>query len=718
MNSADALTLSEAAALVARATVVLSLTWLGARIAMRRSASTRHAVWAAGFIAALALPLAARAVPDWSLAVLPASPIERAAVDEQFNRTVAPPRATHSLPSINVRATQSAPSHSTMTADASEGRWPAGMTTTGWVLLAWSVVGAALLLRYLVSLVAVFALTRRAEAVCEPRWRDELDVTAAALGLAREPRLVMTDSVTVPFTCGFLRPTLVVPSSALAWTDERIRVVLLHELAHVARRDCLVQAVVQTVCAVYWFHPLAWLGARHLRAERERACDDLVLAAGTRSAAYAEHLLDIARAATGTPRMAIAALAMARPSELEGRLLAILDRGRDRARAERGLLWKVAVLSAIVVLPLANVQLVARAVVPEPLVADAGPHGGTAVPADASATPTPTQTPSPSPTPSPAPSVGAAGGVSVGIAHGISRGIGSGVSGGVASGVAGGVAGGVATWMAGVDGEQDAPPPRPRREEGATARPIPPAVLQGLTEALKDSDAEVRKQAMQALARIHAPGMYDVIALALKDADPEVREQAAFALSQMGDQRAVPALVTSLKDTDADVRQQAAFALSQLRSTEAVPALSAALKDSDDDVREQALFALSQIRDASAVPAIMAALTDKADSVREQAAFALSQIGDSKAVPALVAALKDKEPSVRQQAAFALSQIGDESALEGLTAALKDADAEVRQQAVFALSQIAEGNRHNRYQLQGAPVLAPPPNPQPPPPKQ
>ena len=63
MISADALTLSEAAALVARATIVLSLTWLGARVAMRRSASTRHAVWAAGFIAALALPFAARAVP-------------------------------------------------------------------------------------------------------------------------------------------------------------------------------------------------------------------------------------------------------------------------------------------------------------------------------------------------------------------------------------------------------------------------------------------------------------------------------------------------------------------------------------------------------------------------------------------------------------------------------------------------------------------------------
>ena len=305
MITVDALTLSEAAALVARATVVLSLTWLATRLATRRSASTRHAVWAAGFIAALALPFAARAVPGWSLAVLPAVTVDRPAPIAE--RLAVPPPVSHSAPSINVRAAHAASQASSPTPDAQDASWFAGITATGWVLLAWSVIGLALLLRYVMSLVAVFALTRRAEAVTDSRWRDALDVTTAALALTREPRLVMTDRVSVPFTCGFMRPTLVVPTSALSWSDDRIRVVLLHELAHVARRDCLVQAVVQAACAIYWFHPLAWFGARHLRAERERACDDLVLAAGTRSAAYAEHLLDIARAATGAPRIAVGA---------------------------------------------------------------------------------------------------------------------------------------------------------------------------------------------------------------------------------------------------------------------------------------------------------------------------------------------------------------------------------------------------------------------------
>ena len=197
------------------------------------------------------------------------------------------------------------------------------------------------------SLLAVRWMTRQAQPCTNRRWRDALDVASAMLGLADAQTLAST-RVSVPFTCGLMRPVLVVPPSALDWDDERIHVVLLHELAHVVRRDCLLQAVSHVVCALYWFNPLAWLGARHLRAERERACDNLVLASGTAGAAYAQHLLDIARAATvdARPRLASAALAMARPSELEGRLLAILDPRRSRARAPHGVLWQVACLAS------------------------------------------------------------------------------------------------------------------------------------------------------------------------------------------------------------------------------------------------------------------------------------------------------------------------------------------------------------------------------------
>ena len=80
------------------------------------------------------------------------------------------------------------------------------------------------------------------------------------------------------------------------WPTDRRRDVLLHELAHVKRLDCLTQALAQVACALYWFNPRHGSRARRMRVERERACDDLVLGAGTRASDYAGHLLEMAQA--------------------------------------------------------------------------------------------------------------------------------------------------------------------------------------------------------------------------------------------------------------------------------------------------------------------------------------------------------------------------------------------------------------------------------------
>jgi Tol biopolymer transport system component len=161
-------------------------------------------------------------------------------------------------------------------------------------------------------------------------------------------------------TWGLRHPTILLPTDAASWPEERRRVVLLHELAHIQRADCLTQLLAQTACALYWFNPLTWLAARQLRVERERACDDRVLIAGARASEYAQHLLEIARGARRASCASLAAVAMARPSQLEGRLLAVLDGNRSRRAVSR-----LAALVAVVggcgaVLPLAALEAAAR----------------------------------------------------------------------------------------------------------------------------------------------------------------------------------------------------------------------------------------------------------------------------------------------------------------------------------------------------------------------
>ena len=110
-----------------------------------------------------------------------------------------------------------------------------------------------------------------------------------------------------------------------------------------------------TACAVYWIHPGVWWIARRLRVERELACDDRVLRAGTHAREYAGHLLELAYTLGGNRAPALV-VSMARPRQVEGRMLAVLDAARNRrAPAFRSRLAGVAIAAALLV-PLAAAE--------------------------------------------------------------------------------------------------------------------------------------------------------------------------------------------------------------------------------------------------------------------------------------------------------------------------------------------------------------------------
>lgn len=171
-------------------------------------------------------------------------------------------------------------------------------------------------------------------------------------------------SCTMPMTYGIWRPMILLPQASLQWPPQRLQMVLLHELAHVKRRDCLWQLLAHLVTSLHWFNPLAWLAASRLRNHRELACDDAVLNSGVRASDYAQTLLDLS---TGGRRHALehcAGLAMARPHRLAVRVEGITDERRSRLAVSRWASRLVGCGACLMTIPLG---LMAQAVHLSPL---------------------------------------------------------------------------------------------------------------------------------------------------------------------------------------------------------------------------------------------------------------------------------------------------------------------------------------------------------------
>lgn len=158
--------------------------------------------------------------------------------------------------------------------------------------------------------------------------------------------LISSDAI-MPMTWGVLRPVIVLPQSFAAWSDERLRLVIEHELAHIERRDALAHLACSLAACCLWFHPLVWITQRRLAQLRESACDDHVLQHSEQLPAdYADELIQTITALRNeghalalAPALAIGMASMA-ARELKARLAAILDSNHDRSTLSvRGRWW-------------------------------------------------------------------------------------------------------------------------------------------------------------------------------------------------------------------------------------------------------------------------------------------------------------------------------------------------------------------------------------------
>ena len=312
---------------------IVGAAWLLAILLRRRSAAMRHLIWTSVFAALLALPILSVSLPPLPVPVavplFPADAVFRTAASE--------------LPAIATTHTQPPASRQAPLRHRDWGEW---------ILWLWAAGAAASLAQMLGTSAVILRLRRAAPAF------PGMDAAplARALGIRRRVDLLQTPSGSMPMVCGLFRPAVLLPAGAGQWTPERRRVVLLHELAHVRRGDLAAHLIARTALSIHWYNPLAWTAWRQFLKERERATDDLVLNAGARPSDYAGHLLEIARTLQAPPALGSAALAMARCSQLEGRLLAILDSSADRHPPARASITFAVVLAVAAVAPFAAVR--------------------------------------------------------------------------------------------------------------------------------------------------------------------------------------------------------------------------------------------------------------------------------------------------------------------------------------------------------------------------
>ena len=323
-----------------KSTVILSIAWLGGALLRRRSAASRHLWWCGAVASLAALPLFMALLPDLRVPVAAPALVDALAT---FRADAAMPAAAGGSAAgpVAVPARQ---------ALARNWSWRE-IALAVWLL---GTVGS--LLRLTIAHFALVRLRRRARLLDDAAWRALLVDAAAQLGVRRSVRLLRGSKGGVPMTAGWLRPVIYLPAEAETWDEERRRVVLTHELAHICRHDALTGALTRLALCGYWFHPLAWLAAREFLKDRERAADDLVLASGATPSGYARHLLEIACVFRAPAAASAAAVCMARPSQLEGRLVAILDAKLPRNGARPALAALVLTAALLATAPVAAVR--------------------------------------------------------------------------------------------------------------------------------------------------------------------------------------------------------------------------------------------------------------------------------------------------------------------------------------------------------------------------
>lgn len=301
-------------------------------------ASIRRAGWALVMAVLLVLPFGGAVLPNISLSFQAQEAPSPSPSTLEIRQSKVPTKLSGRPSGLNdslMANTTASAFPATPTPSTADEATSASQKEVPWTLLLvvgfWATGAMLLLVRAGIGVYRGFQLRSRGEEASSS-WKRKAARVAEEMGISQSVGVRVSKDVSVPVVIGFWKPTILLPTSASEWPEERRTVVLWHELVHHLRWDLIVGILALGARALHWPNPLVWTGRMALRDAQEEACDTAVLRSGIDAKTYTLHLVRLARSAMCDDRAAGYAAAgglhMARSCRLERRVDAILQRNR------------------------------------------------------------------------------------------------------------------------------------------------------------------------------------------------------------------------------------------------------------------------------------------------------------------------------------------------------------------------------------------------------
>src|SRR5688572_27102560 len=279
MDSITSVTFSE---WLVRITVLSGIACLYLALARRATPAMRHAVAVGSLFAVVLLPVASRYLPGVALPILDAPAVE---TPQATPAPVGDPSsiALEDIPVADDHVaaagaidptsvgTYAVPSNYEAVASASLGdrarsflgnAFRSGENWRRLGVVLWMMVAGVLLMRLAAAFIRCHQLRAHTQVIEDDALRVEVERASRVMGLDRAPSVGISPDVRIPMVADLTRPRIILPISATGWSRERMSIVLLHEAAHIRRRDCVWMLFARILGASLWFHPFVALLSR------------------------------------------------------------------------------------------------------------------------------------------------------------------------------------------------------------------------------------------------------------------------------------------------------------------------------------------------------------------------------------------------------------------------------------------------------------------------